>query len=201
MYIYTRLTHISLITRFYMYHRGVARRFHAWHHTFIRVTWLMCVQYTIYVYECDMTHSYGNGMFHSHLVRDNSMCDMTHSRVWHDSFIRVTWIIHMRDMTPSCVWNDSFMCDTCICVTWLIYTWHETCLCVWLFYMCDITSSCVCDMTHSYVGHDSFVCVTWLIYMCDMTVKISCGVLWIFWDLSVFCLPFLPSFWGTWYPK
>jgi len=27
----------------------------------------------------------------------------------------------------------------------------------------------MCDMTHSYVRHDSFLCVTWLIPMCDMT--------------------------------
>jgi len=27
----------------------------------------------------------------------------------------------------------------------------------------------VCDMTRSYVWHDSFSCVTWLVYMCDMT--------------------------------
>ena len=27
----------------------------------------------------------------------------------------------------------------------------------------------LCDMTHSYMCHDSFICVTWLIYMCDMT--------------------------------
>jgi len=27
----------------------------------------------------------------------------------------------------------------------------------------------MCDMTHSYVWHDSFICLTWLIHMCDMT--------------------------------
>jgi len=37
------------------------------------------------------------------------MCDMTHSYVWHDSFIRVTWLIHMCDMTHSYVWHDSFI--------------------------------------------------------------------------------------------
>ena len=26
----------------------------------------------------------------------------------------------------------------------------------------------MCDVTHLYVWHDSFICVTWLIYMCDM---------------------------------
>ena len=27
----------------------------------------------------------------------------------------------------------------------------------------------MCDMTHSYAWHDSFICVTWLIHTCDMT--------------------------------
>ena len=93
------------------------------------------------------------------------MCDITSPYVWHDSFRRVTSPIHMCDMTHSYVWHDSF-----ICVTWLShtsdmtspYTWHNSITCVtWLMHMCD--------MTHSYVGHDSFTCVTWLIRMCDMT--------------------------------
>ena len=62
------------------------------------------------------------------------MRDMPHSYEWHDSFICMTWLIHLRDMTPSSVWHDSF-----ICVTWLIY---------------------MCDMTHLYVWRDSFICVT-----------------------------------------
>ena len=57
-----------------------------------------------------------------------------------------------------------------IYVTWLIdmcdmthsYVWHDSRICaIWLIHMCD--------MTHSNVWHDSFICVTWLIYMCDMT--------------------------------
>ena len=56
---------------------------------------------------------------------------------WHDSFLRVTWLILTCDMTHSYVWHDS-----CWCVAWLILT---------------------CDMTHSYVWHDSFLPVTWLI--------------------------------------
>jgi len=40
---------------------------------------------------------------------------MTHSYVWHDLFICVTWLIHMCDMTHSYVKHDSF----CRC-TWLI---------------------------------------------------------------------------------
>jgi len=97
---------------------------------------------------------------------------MTHSCVWHDSFMCVTWLIHvcdmthaMCDMTHSCAWHDSVKC-----VTWLShvcdmthsYVWHDSFICVtWLIH--------VCDMTHSYSWHDSFICVTWLFHVCDMT--------------------------------
>jgi len=53
------------------------------------------------------------------------MWDMTHSYLWHDSFTRVTWLIHTCDMTHSHVWHDSFTR-----VTWLIHMrdievlWH-----------------------------------------------------------------------------
>ena len=65
------------------------------------------------------------------------------SHVWHDSFVRVTWLNRMSDMAHSYVWHDSS-----ICVTWLSH---------------------MRAMTHSYVCHDSFMCVTSLMYMCDMT--------------------------------
>ena len=74
--------------------------------------------------------------------------------VWHDSFICVTWLIHVCDMTHSYVWHDSF-----ICVTWLIH-------------ICDVThsyawhDSFTCDMTHSHVRYDSFICATSLIHVC-----------------------------------
>jgi len=128
-----------------------------------------------------MTHNSGTRTIPVH------MCVMTHSYVWHDSFICVTRLIHMRDMPPSYVWRDSF-----ICVTWLIhmwdmtywYVWHDWLMCVtWLIHICDMTHSYVwdisfirvtwlihmCDMTRSHVRHDSFTCVTWLIYTCVMT--------------------------------
>jgi len=40
--------------------------------------------------------------------------------VWHDSFICVTWRIHMCDMTHSYVWHDSFICVT------HSYAWHDS---------------------------------------------------------------------------
>ena len=87
--------------------------------------------------------------------------DMTHSYLWHDSFICVTWLIHMCDMTPSYVWHDSFICvdmthsyeryDSIKIVTWLVHMW---------------------DMTHAYVRHDAFICETWLIHMCRPLIVI-----------------------------
>jgi len=91
---------------------------------------------------------------------------VTHSSVWHDSFIGVVaWLIHMRDMTPfrltratTCMWLHSYEWhDSFICVTWLITT------STWL---------------HSYVWHDSFICVslmcvTWLIHMCNIFICVT----------------------------
>jgi len=47
-------------------------------------------------------------------------CDMTHSYVWHDSFVCVIWLIHRRNMTHStnCLRQRWF---TLICVTWLVF--------------------------------------------------------------------------------
>ena len=92
-------------------------------------------------YEWVMSH-----IWMSHVTYMNVMwrCDMTHSYVWHDSFICVIRLIHMCDMTNSRVWHDQY-----ICVTWLIH---------------------IFDMPHSHTWHDPFICMTWLIRMCDMTV-------------------------------
>ena len=51
---------------------------------------------------------------------------------------------------------------------------------MWLGRLCRDSSARVswrihiCDMTHSYVRHDSFVCVTWLIHRCDMILLHGC---------------------------
>jgi len=102
-------------------------------------------------------------------------CDMTHVYVWHDSFIHVTWLIHMCDMTHSYMWHDSY-----VCVTWIIRTcdmthacaWHDGCICVpWLTHIGEMTYSNMrldlfihvtslirtCDMPHSYMWHDSCI--------------------------------------------
>jgi len=142
------------------------------------MAWLMCDMthlhvwrdsFTWLVHMCDMTHlheqpvgeSVGAVWWHDSCGTCHTrclVCDMTHSHVWHDSFMCVTWLIHMCDMTH--------LHDTFTCVTWLIH-------------VCDMTHSHVWHVTHddlyvtwliqSHGWHDSFMCVTWLIHMCDMT--------------------------------
>ena len=97
-------------------------------------------------------------------------------------------VVHMNDARSSkhfsggtSVWNFLsvethvpwiiHMCDMThyVCEMTHLYVWHDSFICVtWFIHMCD--------MTHSYVWHDalrmwhdSFICVTWLIHMCDMT--------------------------------
>ena len=92
---------------------------------------------------------------------------MVHSHVKHDSFICVTWLIHMCDMTHPYVWHDSF---TYLTYTILVYEFNMTHLRVWLDVFIFVTWLIHgFDRTISYVWHDSFTCVTWPIQMYDMT--------------------------------
>jgi len=80
--------------------------------------------------------------------------------VCRDSFICVTWLIHMCAMTLSYMFHDCF-----IHVPWLIHTCalsHE-----WIS-ECIITHLHV-RHTHSYMFHDSFIHVPWLIHMCALS--------------------------------
>jgi len=57
------------------------------------------------------------------------------------------------------------------------YVGHDSFICVpWLIHMCD--------MTHSDVWHDSFICATWLLHMCDMTHSST-------WHDSIVCMTWL----------
>jgi len=84
-------------------------------------------------------------------------CDMTHSYVWHDSFVCVKWLTYTCDMTHSYVAKGT------------VHSHHGD----GHLYLCDVTHSYMWHdsfkrtVTHSCEWHDSFVCVTWLIYVCD----------------------------------
>ena len=133
----------------------------------------------------------------------------------------MTWLIHMCDMTHSYVWHDSFICVIClitqrhitrvyVCIT-RVYVWHDSHIShmssvtydmthpcgrqaymrvTYLIHLCSMPHSRlwhdsftyatslihIRDMTHLHAWHDSFMCVTWLftcatwlIHMCDVT--------------------------------
>jgi len=130
---------------------------YTWHDSFIYVTWRIPIR--------DMTHSY---TWHDPL----RAWDMTHSYVWkvdvlwselpvddstfyvrHDSFIYVTWLIHICDMTHSYMGRDSLR-------VWDMthsYVWKVDAL--WSGLPVDDSLS-ACDITHPYVRHESFICET-----------------------------------------
>jgi len=105
------------------------------------------------------------------------MCDIY---MRHDSFTCATWLINTWDVTHSHVWHDSFICVTILVqigkggapvpvkILIYIYMWDLT----HLYYMthsyrqgshmCDIRT---CDMTHSHVGHDSLIRAPILVQM------------------------------------
>jgi len=119
--------------------------------------------------------------------------NMAPSYVWHDSIKCVTWLIHMCDTTLSYVRHDSFMSTLITYATRHCNTLqHAATRCNTLQHAVspgrDLGSTLITfrsrlflkrrpaslsaitwDMTHSYVWHDSFICVTWLIHMCDVT--------------------------------
>jgi len=143
---------------------------------------------------CDITHSY---VWHDSFICVTwliYMFDMTHLHAWHDSFTCVTWLIHMCDMTHSYVWQNSFICVTRltdVCVMTHSYVWHDSSTILkWLvpiyhyipqlMHICDMThpyanpqhnhgSKNARNMTRSYMGHDSFICVPWLTHLWNMT--------------------------------
>ena len=135
----------------------------------------------------NVTHSYiwhvRHGLFVYVTWRIHA-CATTHSYMRHDSFILVTWLVGICDITHSYTWHDSL-----ICVTWHIHIYvrlldkrcygsnvgvYSSERAFSLTWLMDI-----CDMTHSYTRHDSFIhviwlsfwfiCVTWLIHTRDMT--------------------------------
>ena len=86
------------------------------------------------------------------------MCDMTHSYVWHDSFIRVIWLVHMwRDSIHTC--RDSFICARGTPVVGVIHmsTLHR--LKFFFFWVSSVRVTCLipmwCDSIH--VWRDSFI--------------------------------------------
>jgi len=118
-------------------------------------------------------------------------CDVTHWYVCRDSFKCGTWLVFVsRDTAMNCLYW--IVCIVFMCVTWLIHMCDGSCFLV-EEHRDELSreaafvrrrSSQACDMTHSYVWHDSFVCVAWLFHTCDVTHWYMCRD-------SLICVPWL----------
>jgi len=125
-----------------------------------------------HVHVCDMTHSYMRLLsvhrwtwVGGHKVNEKE----AEYRLFYRALLQKRPIIVTSHCWMSLEWvlNESTLTHECPRVNRRAfsgthsYVWHDSCICVtWLIHMCD--------MTHSYVWHDSFICVTWLIRMCDI---------------------------------
>ena len=107
--------HDSFIRRVWLIHMCDMTHSYVWQDSFICVSWL--------IHMCDMTHSVCDmtqcvtwlSVWHDSVCdmtkcviglsvwHDSIMFDMAHLYARHDSFIRMTWLIHMCDMTHSCL--------------------------------------------------------------------------------------------------
>jgi len=131
----------------------------------------------IHIY--DMTYSCVIWLIH---MRD--MCDMKHSYVWFDFFIRMTWPIHICDMAYLYAWRAVFMYVTSrihMCDMAHSYAWHFVFVRVkYCIHIYNILFFCVWD--------DPFICVTWRIHTCDRRIHMcdkpySC----VTWLLHILC--------------
>jgi len=134
--------------------------------------WVSCIQMSeacLYIYECDVTHSYIWDM--TQLVERcdvtvdvgvDALCrGMTHWVMWYDVLRSVTWLVDRRDMTHLEMWHDAF-------VTWRLPRYDSLSGVIWLVEKCDVTRWSA--------WHDSFRDVTWRIR--DVTFDMTSWEVW-----------------------
>ena len=112
----------------------------------------------------------------NHIWIHTPICHATHTNEsfeWHMNK-SVSHVTHTKESVKrDCIlWlDDSWLYPGLrplrVCGMTHLYVWHGTFICVtWHIHMCGMIS---CAMTHSYVWCDLFFDVTWLIYMRDVT--------------------------------
>jgi len=100
---------------------------------------------------------------HSHASCVALICVTCHSSVWH-----VTHYLRrpLSTSTHSCVWHDS-----CIYMTWFVHVWDTTCHACDMLRVWDTTCHACSRVRHhlSCVRHDSFMSTKCRILVLDMT--------------------------------
>ena len=164
----TCLTRDILMRVTWIMHACVMTHSYVWH-AFICVTWLFICVTSLQLMATANTQDCRWVILSFHPVCDMTwltyVCDTTR-----DIFMRVTWIMHACVMTHSHVWHDSFICVTLLLLMatsntqdcrWVILLFHLVCNMVRLIHVCDTTLH-VCqqqqlfhmrDMTHSFMWH------------------------------------------------
>jgi len=147
------------------------------HNSFICVTWLVDV--------CDVTYSY--------VQHDWIICVVSWLNFMYIMIPGTTPVAHTHTATlcnthcntlqhSATATHCNTLQHTCTENSCRSYGWHESIICAtWLMERVPLSFIRVtwlirmCDMTHLYVRHDSYVwrdscmCATWLIHMCNMT--------------------------------
>ena len=98
---------------------------------------------TIRTYKTRTIHTYYCTLRDGRQVYNSCIRDVTHQCVRDDSFIRVTWLIHVCEMTHSCVWRESSMIAMAHCAC----RWRSKTLFIYVFHLFRVT--------HSRLSHDS----------------------------------------------
>ena len=131
----------------------------------------------------------------------------------HDSFVCVTWLMHLCEITHVYEWHDSF-----ICVTWLIYrhqrSWRPQGNDGRFFFLENVwPDSYICTVPTQLATQGQWwsifstqrlhrrqwwqrcsKCVTWLIHMCDMTPSQVCHDSFVFETWLVHTCKMTPSY-------
>jgi len=159
----------------------VTLHFYVWRCIFMCDVAFLCVTLHFYVWRCIFMCDTMTWLIH--------MCDVTHSYVWRDSSIYMTWLVHVWH--KSCIrviWHTKLMHYwTTSCIQTPAPIWHCIYMCdmmIWFIYMSDMSQGadalldCLLhwhphahpalhlyiwrnNLTHSHVWHDPFTCVTW----------------------------------------
>jgi len=124
-------------------------------------------------------HSYGRVMSHIWMSHVAHMNESRHTSAWVIRYVEMSHVTHMDESCHICKslhtyeYESSHIWMICEDLTWLIhmcdmthsYVQHDSCI------RLTLSSQIIhmCEDSYSYVRHDSFMCATWLIHMCDMT--------------------------------
>jgi len=151
---------------------------YVWHYLLRCVTWFIWVNTNIYVRQktsirvtwlidaCDMIHmsEYKHKEYTNVTTKQQShMCDRSHSYVWHDLLICVTWFIWVNtNIRRILMWRPK---NTVICATEDIHTCDITYWYVWKFKWMNTNIRSIL----MWRPNNTVICATEVIHTCDMT--------------------------------